>query len=160
MIPRALKTNRIGWILFVARDHLGIAEVILSVRDPVLYRHRIIRSTGRFTAPRVETVGTSDSFCDRVSHTGAAVAVASMDAKTHPFACSYLREMRATAYFGAPIHDTQGKVVATLAAIDTQHHDWTSEDQRDLEQFAHLIEAILPTPKTAAGYSLMDFFPA
>lgn len=35
MSLKTMKTNQIGWLLFVARNQLGVDDVILSVRDPV-----------------------------------------------------------------------------------------------------------------------------
>ena len=159
MSLKTMKTNLIGWLLFVARNQLGVDDVILSVRDPVFYRFRIIRSTGRFTTPKVESVSAADNFCDQVSDHDAAVSVTGIDTETDPHACTFLKRLHATSCFGTPVHDPDGKTIASLAAIETHPRDWSSNDQRDLEQVARLLEAILPAPKTRAGYSLMDFFP-
>ncbi|CAN5529156.1 hypothetical protein BH09GEM1_BH09GEM1_00450 [soil metagenome] len=85
----------------------------------------------------------SHSFCQHVVLQAAPLIVP--DAREHPLVRDNLAvsEMGVVAYAGIPIRSSDGQVLGSFCAVDTQPHDWTESEVDTLRQLGELLRTEL-----------------
>ena len=78
----------------------------------------------------------SHSFCQHVVADGGPLIVRDVREDERLADNLAIADLGAVAYAGTPITDHEGRTIGTLCAIDTQVHDWTEEDARNLGDLA------------------------
>lgn len=93
-------------------------------------------------ATRGET-GLSHSFCRLVVQDGAPLVVedARRDARTADILA--VRDLGVIAYAGTPLRDSDGHVLGSVCAIDTEPHAWTPEELLLLEGFNAVVAGLI-----------------
>ena len=98
------------------------------------------------------------SFCQHVVHGGEALVIT--DAREHPLVRENLaiRDLDVIAYLGVPIISSEGFVLGSFCAIDSQPREWSEDDIATLYDLAHAVmteihlrEAARPPRWRAAG---------
>lgn len=85
----------------------------------------------------------SHSFCQHVVSRAAPLIVS--DAREHPLVRDNLAvaDLGVVAYAGVPIQSSDGQVLGSFCAIDTQPHEWTDEEIDTLRQLGALLQTEL-----------------
>jgi signal transduction histidine kinase/CheY-like chemotaxis protein len=79
------------------------------------------------------------SFCQHVVHGGEALVIT--DAREHPLVRENpaIRDMDVIAYLGVPIVSSEGFVLGSFCAIDSQPREWSEDDVATMHDLAHAV---------------------
>lgn len=96
------------------------------------------------------------SFCQHVVASAAPLVVE--DATLDPLVCNNLAitDLNVRAYLGIPLISVDGHVLGSLCAIDSAPHQWTTQEQEILADFAKLVEEQIAMRKRVEELAKFD----
>ena len=134
--------ERFDRITRLASAVLGVPVALVSLVDDHRQFFKSQHGLPEPWASRRETPLTH-SFCQHVVTHAAPLIV--RDAREHPLLRDNLAitEMQVVAYAGIPIQASNGQVLGSFCAIDTQPREWTESDVDTLRQLGELLRTEL-----------------
>jgi signal transduction histidine kinase len=121
---------------------LGVPTAAMSLVDD---RRQFFKSLVGLGGEAAEQRGTplSHSFCQHVVHTGTPLRVE--DARRHPLVRDNpaVRDLEMVGYLGVPLVTSDGSVIGSLCAIDSEPRAWTDADAERLATLAAEVTAEL-----------------
>ena len=130
--------ERFDRITRLASAVLGVPVALVSLVDDHRQFFKSQHGLPEPFASRRETP-LSHSFCKHVVSQAAPLIVT--DARKHPLLRDSLAigEMGVVAYAGIPIESSNGEILGSFCAIDTEPHEWTESEIDTLQQLGALL---------------------
>ena len=134
--------ERFDRITRLASAVLGVPVTLVSLVDDHRQFFKSQHGLAEPFASQRETPLTH-SFCQHVVSQAAPFIVT--DAREHPLLrdSRAISEMGVVAYAGIPIQSSDGQVLGSFCAIDTQPHEWTESELDTLRQLGELLRTEL-----------------